>query len=110
VTQPPFDPAGTPSATDPTPTEPVQLPDLPAAPPAASDRAATRRVGGGPKASVTVGLDGSTTYHQQAPASSSDVTVGDKVQVQLTGDGVRAGQDAGGNPELGIAGDVTIVP
>lgn len=58
---------------------------------------------------VTLGLDGSTTYHQQAPAAASDVTTGDKVQVQLGG-GVRPGQDSSGNLNLGTAGDVTIVP
>jgi hypothetical protein len=58
---------------------------------------------------VTIGLDGTTTYHQQAPAVASDVTTGDKVQVQLDG-GVRPGQDSTGNINLGTAGDVTIVP
>jgi phosphoribosylformimino-5-aminoimidazole carboxamide ribonucleotide (ProFAR) isomerase len=58
---------------------------------------------------VTIGLDGSTTYHQQAPAAASDVTTGDKVQVQLGG-GVRPGQGPGGTINLGTAGDVTIVP
>lgn len=58
---------------------------------------------------VTLGLDGGTTYHLQAPAAASDVTAGDKVQVQL-GDGVRPGRDADGNLSLGTAGDVTIVP
>jgi hypothetical protein len=58
---------------------------------------------------VTIGLDGSTTYHQRAPAAASDVTTGDKVQVQL-GDGVRPGRDASGTINLGTAGDVTIVP
>jgi hypothetical protein len=58
---------------------------------------------------VVVGRDGTTTYHQQAPADASDVTTGSKVQVQLDG-GVRPSQDASGNINLGTAGDVTIVP
>lgn len=60
---------------------------------------------------VTVGLDGSTTYHQQADAAASDVTAGKTVQLQLTG-GVRPGQsgDTGTSTTLGTAGSVTIVP
>ncbi len=42
---------------------------------------------------VTVGLDGTTTYHQQAPASASDVTAGKTVQLQLSG-GFRPGRTA----------------
>jgi hypothetical protein len=58
---------------------------------------------------VTVGLDSGTTYHQQAPAASSDVTTGTKIQVQLDG-GVRPSRDANGNINLGTAGDITVVP
>jgi hypothetical protein len=68
---------------------------------------------------VTVGLDGSTTYHQQADAAASDVTAGTTVQVQLAG-GFRPGQNGNGNGNgngntgssttLGTAGSVTIVP
>ncbi len=58
---------------------------------------------------VTVGLDDGTTYHQEAPAASSDVTTGTKIQVQLDG-GVRPSRDANGNINLGTAGDVTVVP
>jgi len=58
---------------------------------------------------VTVGLDDGTTYHQEAPATSSDVTTGTKIEVQLDG-GVRPSRDANGNINLGTAGDVTVVP
>ena len=66
---------------------------------------------------VTVGLDGSTTYHQQADAAASDVTAGTTVQLQLAG-GFRPGQNGNGNGNrntgpstpLGTAGSVTIVP
>jgi hypothetical protein len=58
---------------------------------------------------VTVGLDAGTTYHQQAPAASSDVTTGSQIEVQLDG-GVRPSQDASGNINLGTAGDVTVLP
>jgi hypothetical protein len=69
---------------------------------------------------VTVGLDGSTTYHQQADAAASDVTAGKTVQLQLSG-GFRPGQGGNGNngnngngngtsATLGTAGSVTIVP
>jgi hypothetical protein len=58
---------------------------------------------------VTIGLDAGTTYHQQAPATSSDVTTGKKIQVQLDG-GVRPTRDASGNINLGTAGDITVVP
>jgi hypothetical protein len=58
---------------------------------------------------VTVGLDSGTTYHQETPAASSDVTTGTKIEVQLDG-GVRPSRDASGNINLGTAGDVTVVP
>lgn len=60
---------------------------------------------------VTVGLDGSTTYHQQADAAASDVTPGTTVQLQITG-GFRPGQNSasGASVPLGTAGSVTIVP
>ncbi len=58
---------------------------------------------------VTVGLDAGTTYHQQAPATSSDVTAGTKIEVQFDG-GVRPSRDANGNINLGTAGDITVVP
>jgi hypothetical protein len=59
-------------------------------------------------ATVTIGLDDGTTYHQQAPAASSDVTTGTKIQVQLDG-GVRPSRDANGNINLGTADDITVV-
>jgi hypothetical protein len=58
---------------------------------------------------VTIGLDDGTTYHQQAPAASSDVTIGTRIQVQVDG-GVRPSRDAKGNINLGTAGDITVVP
>lgn len=60
---------------------------------------------------VTVGLDGSTTYHQQADAAASDVTAGKTVQLQITG-GFRPDQNGtSGTPTtLGTAGSVTIIP
>ncbi len=61
---------------------------------------------------VTFGLDGSTTYHQQVAASASDVKAGSTVQVEL-GEGVRPDQVTRGDDgsiTLGTAGDVTVVP
>jgi len=66
---------------------------------------------------VTVGLDGSTTYHQQADAAASDVTAGTTVQLQMAG-GFGPGQNGNGtgngntgsSTTLGTAGSVTIVP
>jgi hypothetical protein len=70
---------------------------------------------------VTIGLNGATTYHSQAPATASDVTSGSTVIVQLAGRGgpgggpaasgapapAASGAPAGG---LGTAGSVTVVP
>ncbi len=44
---------------------------------------------------ITVGLDSSTTYHQQADATSSDVTAGKTVILQLTGGGFGRGNGNG---------------
>jgi hypothetical protein len=60
---------------------------------------------------VTFGLDGTTTYHQQTAASQSDVKTGSTVQVQLGTNGrIQPQQDANGNFTLGTAGDITVVP
>ena len=67
---------------------------------------------------VTIGLDGTTTYHKQAPASAADVTTGSTVLVQLDGRGFGGRPQASGAPEasgapaagLGAARTVTIVP
>jgi len=59
-------------------------------------------------AEITLGLDGSTTYHQLADAQPSDVKSGDTVQVQVDGFG-GAGQ-SGNGASLGTAGSVTVVP
>jgi hypothetical protein len=78
-------------------------------------------------ATITIGLDSNTTYHQQAPAQASDVTTGKTVRVQVTGGGFRGngngnngngngngGANGGANGDgsftLGSASDVTIVP
>jgi hypothetical protein len=57
---------------------------------------------------VTVGLDGDTTYHQQADAIATDVQAGETVILRLGG-GFRIGGDSG-STSLGTASDVTIVP
>ncbi len=67
--------------------------------------------------SITIGLDPSTTYHQQSAASASDVQAGKKVILNVTG-GFRPGTTGNGNGggttnggfSLGTASDVTIVP
>lgn len=70
--------------------------------------------------SITIGLDSSTTYHQQAAASASDVQTGKTVILNVTG-GFRPGISGNGNNgnsggtsnggfSLGTASDVTIVP
>lgn len=69
---------------------------------------------------VTVDLAGTTTYHRQAAASSSDVTAGSSVKVQVefaAGGGVAAGGGQGGaapSPQASgartfTASDVTLV-
>ena len=69
---------------------------------------------------VTIGLNGSTTYHSQTAATASDVTSGSSVIVQLQGRGGAGGGQprASGAPApsgapavgLGTAGSVTVVP
>ena len=56
---------------------------------------------------ITVGLDSSTTYHQQTSATAGDVQAGKSVILRLTG-GFRP--DGNGGGALGTAGDVTVVP
>jgi hypothetical protein len=60
---------------------------------------------------VTVGLDPSTTYHQEVAATASDVQAGKTVQLQLSG-GFRPDQGSSGDGtiNLGTASDVTVVP
>lgn len=60
---------------------------------------------------ITVGLDGSTTYHQEAAATASDVTAGATVKLQISG-GFRPDRSGanGGPVTLGTAADVTVVP
>ena len=66
---------------------------------------------------IQVALDGSTTYHAQTDASTSDVVTGGKVLVRLQfqrGDGGANGPAASGGP-VGVVGsatasDVTVVP
>jgi hypothetical protein len=69
--------------------------------------------------SITIGLDSSTTYHQQSAASASDVQTGKTVILDVSG-GFRPGINGNGNSNnggtsnggfsLGTASDVTIVP
>ena len=72
-------------------------------------------------ATVTLGLNGATTYNKQAPATSADVTTGSTVIVQVEGRGRGNGQggpaasgapSASGAPATGFgsAGSVTVVP
>lgn len=68
---------------------------------------------------LTIPVNGSTAYHRQASATSSDVTTGTTVQVQLSvggtnGTGVGQQPSASGAPGtatrvLGTASDITIV-
>lgn len=58
---------------------------------------------------ITFGLDGTTTYHQEVAASSSDVKTGTRVQVQLGGR-AQPTEGANGGINLGPAGDITVVP
>ena len=74
---------------------------------------------------ITVGLDGTTTYHQQADATASDVQAGTTVIVRMSG-GFRPGTAVGngtggtgngtggtgngGSATLGAASDITVVP
>ena len=70
---------------------------------------------------VTLGLNGDTSYHKQAAATAADVTTGSTVIVQLEGRGPGNGQrgpstsgapSASGAPAdgFGTAGSVTVVP
>jgi len=61
---------------------------------------------------ITIGLDGNTTYHTSAPATVSDVAAGKTVIVRVGG-GFRptAGTNNGsGGIRFGTATDVTVVP
>lgn len=58
---------------------------------------------------ITFSLDGTTTYHQEADASASDVKTGSKVQVSPSGR-IQPTQGANGEIDLGTAGSITIVP
>jgi hypothetical protein len=61
-------------------------------------------------ATITVGVDGSTTYHQQTDAQASDVQAGKTVIITLA-DGFRPGRGtANGTVTLGNAGSITVVP
>lgn len=72
-------------------------------------------------ATVTLGLNGDTSYHKQAPATAADVTTGSTVIVSLEARGFGNGQgrpSASGAPQasgapaagFGTAGSVTVVP
>jgi hypothetical protein len=70
---------------------------------------------------IEIPTDASTTYHTQAPATTTDVTVGSTVLVELNqaaGQGGAGGGSAGASPapgasartfNLGPATDVTVV-
>jgi hypothetical protein len=71
--------------------------------------------------SITIGLDSSTTYHQQSAASASDVEAGKTVILDVTGGfrpGINGNNGNSGNSgnagnggfSLGTASDVTVVP
>ena len=55
---------------------------------------------------MTFKLDDTTTYHEAADASASDVAVGDDVSVKVTGGRVAAG--SGGETPQMSASDVTV--
>lgn len=62
---------------------------------------------------IQIGLDGSTAYNSQAPATASDVTTGSTVQVQVGRGGGQNGTGQGGQAgglTLGAATNVTVVP
>lgn len=65
---------------------------------------------------VQIGLSGTTTYHSQAAATATDVTVGSTVNVEVgrIGRGGTGGPAASGAPAFGgafgSASDVTVVP
>lgn len=66
---------------------------------------------------IQIGLNGSTAYHSQAPATAADVTTGSTVQVQVGRGGGQngggqgqAGNGQGGGFTLGAASNVTVVP
>lgn len=60
-------------------------------------------------ATVTIGLNSDTQYHQATPATASDVAAGKSVVVRVTG-GFRQGGNGNGTASLGTASDVTVEP
>ena len=58
-------------------------------------------------ATVTIGLDSNTAYHQQASATAADVQAGKSVILRLA-NGFRP--DGGTSGTVGTASDVTVVP
>jgi len=61
---------------------------------------------------ITIGLDGSTTYHAEASAAPSDVAAGKQVIVRVTG-GFRPSDgsaNGSGGVRFGTAADVTVLP
>jgi hypothetical protein len=67
-------------------------------------------------ATLQLSINGDTTYHQQAPASSSDVTTGSTVIVRVNGFGGGFGRPgaspapSGAPASSATATDITIVP
>jgi hypothetical protein len=62
-------------------------------------------------ATITVGTDGTTTYHQQVAGTSADVSSGKQVLVQLGSFNRTGNQVPGTGPTgpIGTASDVTVV-
>ena len=64
--------------------------------------------------SIQIGLNSTTTYNTQTPATAGDVTTGSTVQVTRGagggGTGTGGGTGNGGTPQLGAASSVTVVP
>ncbi len=60
---------------------------------------------------INIPIDSSTTYHQQQPASASDVQTGKKVLVQLSRQAGAAASPAAasGAPRIGTASDITVL-
>jgi hypothetical protein len=60
---------------------------------------------------IQFAIDGTTTYHAQTDATSSEVATGGKVIVRLDVGSFRGGPNASGGPDGGsTARDVTVVP
>jgi hypothetical protein len=70
-------------------------------------------------ASITISTNGSTTYHEQASGSATDVAAGKKVIISVDGfgrgggGGPTASAGPAASPQTGLTGtatDITVVP